>query len=288
MVDFPVTFEPDAALFNKEGYWGPRTAGIDWCERNYQITPYIAEFWNTTSNWVMIAMALWGLRQCRTYSLEPRFYVGFLTVVIIGIGSTAFHMTLSYVGQQGDESPMIITLICWWYHLVWLHPETERRYPIARRVSAVMCFVMAIGWTVVHYIYAFVLVFQVAFGVVIFAAGMQVLREVKLITDVNARALGFAFTVTFMSAFGLWLVDNAFCGTLYTLPMGIPNPQFHAWWHALTGISCYIGPAFLIYRRSMLLGRHPVTGRLFGCIPYVHLPAKIKDEQAALHGPELV
>jgi len=29
------------------GYWENVTATIDWCEINYEITYYIAEFWNT-------------------------------------------------------------------------------------------------------------------------------------------------------------------------------------------------------------------------------------------------
>lgn len=29
---------------DKEGYWGKPTATLDWCEENYAVTPYIAEF----------------------------------------------------------------------------------------------------------------------------------------------------------------------------------------------------------------------------------------------------
>ena len=33
-----------------EGFWGPVTASIDWCEENYERTPYLAEFWNSISS----------------------------------------------------------------------------------------------------------------------------------------------------------------------------------------------------------------------------------------------
>ena len=37
----PSVAENDALAM--DGYWGPVTASIDWCETNYQVTPYIAE-----------------------------------------------------------------------------------------------------------------------------------------------------------------------------------------------------------------------------------------------------
>ncbi|CAG2195512.1 ACER3 [Mytilus edulis] len=36
------------------GFWGIPTATIDWCEDNYSVTTYIAEFWNTISNFIFI------------------------------------------------------------------------------------------------------------------------------------------------------------------------------------------------------------------------------------------
>lgn len=29
---------------DREGYWGPTTSTLDWCEENYAVTWYIAEF----------------------------------------------------------------------------------------------------------------------------------------------------------------------------------------------------------------------------------------------------
>lgn len=33
-----------APAVDREGYWGPTTSTLDWCEENYAVTRYIAEF----------------------------------------------------------------------------------------------------------------------------------------------------------------------------------------------------------------------------------------------------
>lgn len=41
----PALIIPGYEVGNLEGYWSPRTASIDWCEANYVVSSYIAEFW---------------------------------------------------------------------------------------------------------------------------------------------------------------------------------------------------------------------------------------------------
>ena len=43
------------------GFWGVPTASIDWCEQNYAITPFVAEFWNTLSSLAMVIAGVVGL-----------------------------------------------------------------------------------------------------------------------------------------------------------------------------------------------------------------------------------
>ena len=62
-----------------------------------QVSWYIAEFWNTVTNLSMIIPPLWGIYKCLQRGLETRYLVGFLALLLVGIGSTMFHMTLQWV-----------------------------------------------------------------------------------------------------------------------------------------------------------------------------------------------
>ena len=65
------------------------------------------------------------------------------------------------------------------------------------------------------------------------------------------------------------------CDAMHALPeaAGVPNPQLHAWWHALTAVACYAGPAFLKFRRATLLGRGPRVEFWWGVVPVVVVAA---------------
>src|SRR5262249_21282825 len=99
------------------GVWGIPTASIDWCEQNHVVTPWIAEFWNTLSSVAMVIAGLVGACT-RRFATEVRIAFGLL--ILVGLGSIAFHATLRFELQMLDELPMLY-LVTW---LVWLLVET--------------------------------------------------------------------------------------------------------------------------------------------------------------------
>jgi dihydroceramidase len=77
------------------GYWGKPTSTVDWCENNYEISHYIAEFFNTFSSFAMVIIGVAGIMlHWNQYRLESRFIMGLLGVAVVGFGSAAFHGTL--------------------------------------------------------------------------------------------------------------------------------------------------------------------------------------------------
>src|SRR3982751_4542751 len=101
------------------GFWGAPTASIDWCEQNYALLPWVCEAFNTVSSLAMVLAGALGLSR-RTVGRHVR--VAFALLVLVGLGSIAFHATLRFELQMLDELPMLY-LVTW---LVWLLVENER------------------------------------------------------------------------------------------------------------------------------------------------------------------
>ena len=60
----------------------------------HQVSWYIAEFYNTVTNLAMIILGGYGLYQVLRNNLEKRFLFSHMMLMIVGVGSTMFHMTL--------------------------------------------------------------------------------------------------------------------------------------------------------------------------------------------------
>ena len=86
-----------------EGFFGEPTSTIDWCERNYEVTYWIAEFWNTISNLSFILCGILGIVQAIRYRYEPRFVLIAIGITLVGFGSSAFHGTLLFEYQMAGE-----------------------------------------------------------------------------------------------------------------------------------------------------------------------------------------
>ncbi|KAJ8309812.1 hypothetical protein KUTeg_011677 [Tegillarca granosa] len=107
-----------------EGFWGKPTATIDWCEENYRISPYIAEFWNTISNLTFIIPPLAMLMIAVRESHENRY-----KMCHIGV-SWFWFMVLSY-DTLLDELPMIFGAAFLLYsHIEVTSPENHHNRPL--------------------------------------------------------------------------------------------------------------------------------------------------------------
>ena len=58
-----VVYGEDKVEDDKQGFWGEKTANTNWCESDYVVTHYIAEFGNTISSLFVIFFGIYGIKQ---------------------------------------------------------------------------------------------------------------------------------------------------------------------------------------------------------------------------------
>ncbi|OCL10506.1 alkaline ceramidase family protein [Glonium stellatum] len=242
---------------NPVGAWGPPTSHANFCEEDYIITSYVAEFVNTLTNLTYILYGFYGLRRLRGTSNGLFSFLAFSYwgLVAVGVCSGYFHGTLKYHSQMSDDLSMLLAT-----SLVLHRIFTFDASPTYRGNFAFGLLATLIPVSIYHCVKDEVVVHVVVFGAMIIAVGIKT-REVirsrikershrRRVRDlerfgVACAALGYL----------LWNIDQHFCPLLTTLKRRVGLPfgmllELHGWWHVLTAISAYIFMALVEYLTS--------------------------------------
>lgn len=98
---------------------------VDWCEHNYSVTNYVAEYWNTLSGIALIISGLYfyinNKEWIQTSKLNYEIRTVIHSTIWVGIGTMLFHMTLKYPFQLVDELSMLFLANNYAYLLLKLH-----------------------------------------------------------------------------------------------------------------------------------------------------------------------
>jgi len=232
-------------------FWGEVTSTLDWCEENYQFSSYIAELANSVSNIFTIGLAIHGCRKAFAQSLPARYVASFLGLGLVGLGSFAFHATLTYEAQLADELPMIYVCSQSLYVLFETVPgslkDSSRRRPLA-----MIIILFDIVFTLIYSLYRNPIVHQATFAVLMLsvAARASILsrRASSPISAAKRRTIFTVFwtgSITFIVGFIIWNLDNVYCETIkgWKGALGWPAAfilEGHAWWHFLTAVGVYL------------------------------------------------
>lgn len=246
-----------APIINKDfpGFWDPITSTIDWCEKNYQVSYFIAEFWNTMSNLTFIFPPI--LAYLKTSKMDvPFLYLSpLLYLAFVGTGSFFFHMTLKYEMQLWDEMCMIWEGLLMCYILIKIiDPKLAKR--TSTKASLIIFGVL------LEASYVFIkepLFFQMGFAVIHYLAlliGYSITQQCKCSPKVFWTSV-----ILNHFAFFLWNIDNHFCAQLEGLrcnlnPIVIPFSQFHAVWHVIAGYATLLMIFFAIHAYLLSVGFH--------------------------------
>jgi len=238
----------------KTGFWGQPTATLDWCERNYEVSSFVAEFWNTITNVVMIIAGLRGLYDVHQQGFEKRFHFCFGSLLIVGIGSGMFHMTLLYEMQLLDELPMIYTscILAYCMYEVQSPPKREN----VMLASALT--ILSVLFTMTHVYHKVPLIFFTLYGVMVIAlASLDLYIILKQYSKKLICFYVLGLSIQLLGTF-LWIVDNLACDQLEQVREILPkilSPilQLHGWWHIFAGYATYMHIIFCVCQRQIFL-----------------------------------
>eukprot|EP00039_Didymoeca_costata_P019324 m.337072 g.337072 ORF g.337072 m.337072 type:complete len:256 (-) comp18039_c0_seq1:1390-2157(-) len=248
------------------GYWGNVTSTIDWCETNYEHSVYIAEYWNSYSSLVLFLAGLINFASCLQEGYELRFLLYSIAVMIVGLGSFAFHATLLFEYQLLDELPMMYASSIWWF--IWFeyeYPEVNRKWLCPALI------VWTIFLTIVHSIMGFVLTFQVCFISMLVVGIYHVVSFMKR-EECCSWSVRFIYIYIgfFLVACACWVADRLLCEAF----IGSINPQLHAWWHVLASVSCWVSIPLAVLARRRVLKLHADIHLHNFILPFVSIQHK--------------
>ncbi|EPE07921.1 alkaline ceramidase family protein [Ophiostoma piceae UAMH 11346] len=250
------------------GVWGTPTSTANFCEEDYAITLYIAEFINTLTNLAYIYYAVQhpGPRRrvrrspngawdyTAPHWTQPDFFA--VSLWVLGILSLVFHATLKHATQYGDELAMLV-LAGALLQGSW-GPQSRAAALVSwSTVVAASALYLRTG-EILHQVYCFQSMILVAgIRTVYLMWGLkkaEAAHEAKgtkdesgKITAADALRNWLTSLATLAFAYFLWHIDLEACGLLRRMrtSLGLPFAwllELHGWWHILTalGASMYV------------------------------------------------
>ncbi|KXS98207.1 hypothetical protein AC578_289 [Pseudocercospora eumusae] len=230
----------------KQGYWGAPTSHVNFCEQDYQITYYIAEFINTTTSLAYIAYGIHGLRRQkrRDASLFSTTNLAYWALIGVGIFSSLYHTTLKYQTQMSDEMSMYGAMgSCLLQVFTFKEPPSIQRRNVAIILGVIIPFIIYHCLTdefILHVILFF------ALSITVSRRTRHIIKS-EIRDEEQKRKLRFLIKIAScfgFGSFGIWIIDNLCCALLTSAKKAVGYPwsillEFHGWWHIGTAISSY-------------------------------------------------
>ncbi|KAJ4456347.1 putative alkaline phytoceramidase [Paratrimastix pyriformis] len=263
----------------RSGFWGTTTTPF--CEVGYLVTPYIAEFWNCISNCAYLFVGISGLVSAFKRNSEWRFKSLHLFVILIGLGSGLYHMTMMRSWSLLDIGPMIGFCFSNNYVYVMMGAKKANLRWLVALVFAILCVgVLHVSWVHPEW---FNLLFLAVAGSSVPTAFFWCLDSPEFAGKRGKKEIyrRIAFWFLACSLFGIaslvWCGDKILCGKLralraaLALKYGVAGSllagalEFHAWWHLLTALALHTTSTLGEYLRRARLGTPARFGDILFC-----------------------
>ncbi|KAF2706868.1 alkaline phytoceramidase [Pleomassaria siparia CBS 279.74] len=245
------------------GAWGKPNSNHNFCEEDYIISTYIAEFVNTLTNLTYILYGAHGLRRVRKRKdggLLSTLAIPYWGLIGVGVLSGWYHATLKYHSQMGDDLSMFLASGSLLHQLmIFDATPSQRLYRTAMILGAI------IPVSVYHVWADEIVMHEILFGILVVLIGYKTraLIKEKVKSEESKKRLGGLATFGMMSCglgYFLWNIDFHLCSyvTSFKRSLGLPWGllfELHGWWHIFTGIGAYIGMAAVEYLVTMEEGK---------------------------------
>jgi len=226
-----------AELGNASHFWGPIDAMHQFCEAKYDVSPYVAEFWNTVSNIpAFVLPGVYALLRGRDV-FDWRLGLVWLSMVVVGCGSFLFHLTMRFHCEMLDEVPMLLLVLSGLLtkdDTHWL--SSGSRKTMLRVVGMVVC-------TGGMYLYLSRGVYEIFLwtftAIILWDLGLAIACSSRPDGHGSWAARGCMIVYAISLGLGrlLWEVERSFCQA----GEGGGLAWMHVAWHLLAGCACYFG-----------------------------------------------
>ncbi|KAH8894143.1 alkaline phytoceramidase [Thozetella sp. PMI_491] len=228
-------------------FWGAQTSYLNFCEEDYVVTRYIAEFINTLSSLVFVVYGIYGLRSLRGKPQAMSRAISYFGLMGVGICSAGYHMTLKYHTQMSDELSMHLLLTPLLYRLLTHKADQQRIRLVGIVLSIIFTTVMVIHMALDEF-----LLHATSFGLGIYLLTTRTLSIIRQIPQPRVkgslRSIALFGVANFVFGYFVWLIDAWTCRLLIDARHSIGLPlafilELHGWWHIFTAIGGYVAVA---------------------------------------------
>jgi len=241
---------------------------IDWCEHNYAVTPFIAEFFNTITAVPLAALAIHGMRKSSAARLLDRFQLCYLLMFIMSLGTAAFHATLWLPCQYMFELPRIWGVLLFLYSIMALDAKSAAKHTVLLGGHALItsCVYLTLSFQFFVATYCFSLSLLGAWSVMLLRKIPYKSRERDnciMLLKVASVCMGTAFI-------GLWLPEALLCSRYPSLFQLL---HLHAVYNVLDAVAQYCWVVFCtlsVYHWST--ESQPVLCWTTTCWGQLHIP----------------
>jgi dihydroceramidase len=206
---------------------GAGSSNLDFCEDNFVVSNYIAEFVNSFSS---LALTIGGLRLLYLARNEPHFrfekFGGFyIGMILCGLNSFLYHATLTRIGQTLDEMSMCILILGLFTSL---YNYSSKLVFHGSLFSYLVLFGLfyVYGFSATSYFNFFLPSFLLVVLVTLYS-GYSVYTKVK---STLVRRLYIVGHVGYLIAYLLWIVDVVYCNRITKLF------YLHSWFHLASAV----------------------------------------------------